>query len=224
VRDHRAPVERDAERVRKVPVKLAEAVAIFLEQQGVEHVFGVNGGACLHLIHGIQDATKIKFIPTAHEQGAGFAADAYARISGLGVAMATSGPGATNLVTAISAAWQDSTPVLFIVGNVATFRQGAQFGVRAYGFQELDFVRMIGGVTKYANQPERAEDVIPSIEACLAAMNYGRKGPGVVDIPDDLQRADIDASKLHHWRLDNRSAGERWRDHVYGPAAYGKPT
>ena len=172
-------------------MKLSEAVAKFLEKQGVEHVFGVNGGANLHLIHGIHDATKIKFIPTSHEQGAGFAADAYARIRGLGVAMATSGPGATNLVTAISAAWQDSTPVLFITGNVATFRQGAKFGVRAYGFQELDFVRMIRGVTKYANQPERAEDVIPSISACLAAINYGRKGPGVVDIPDDVQRQDI---------------------------------
>ena len=172
-------------------MKLAEAVAKFLESQGVEHVFGVNGGACLHLIHGIQDATKIKFIPTAHEQGAGFAADAYARIRGLGVAMATSGPGATNLVTAISAAWQDSVPVLFITGNVATFRQGARFGVRAYGFQELDFVSMIKGVTKSACQPQTTNEVLIRLRWAIRNINHGRKGPAVVDIPDDLQRMEI---------------------------------
>lgn len=173
-------------------MKLAEAVALFLERQGVQHIFGVNGGANLHLIHGIYDKTKIQFIPTAHEQGAGYAADAYARIRGLGVAMATSGPGATNLVTAISAAWQDSTPVLFITGNVATFRQGARFGVRAYGFQELDFVSMISGVTKYAYQPDTSDGVIPAINNAIHFAKGGRKGPVVVDIPDDLQRADID--------------------------------
>lgn len=172
-------------------MKLAEAVAIFLEEQGVTHVFGVNGGANLHLIHGIHDKTKIKFISTAHEQGAGFAADAYARIRGFGVAMATSGPGATNLVTAISAAWQDSVPALFITGNVATFRQGAKFGVRAYGFQELDFIRMVAGVTKSAIQPQSADAIIPAIQAAIAIAQHGRKGPVVVDIADDLQRKDI---------------------------------
>lgn len=173
-------------------MKLAEAIALFLERQGVEHVFGVNGGANLHLIHGICDVTKIKFICTAHEQGAGFAADAYARIKGLGVATATSGPGATNLVSAIGACWQDSIPVLFITGNVATFRQGAIFGVRAYGFQELDFVSMIRGVTKYAIQPQTAESVLPAIALAIHKAQEGRKGPVVVDIPDDLQRTNID--------------------------------
>jgi acetolactate synthase-1/2/3 large subunit len=175
-------------------MKLAEAVALYLERQGVKHIFGVNGGANLHIIHGICDVTKIQFIPTAHEQGAGFAADAYARITGLGVATATSGPGATNLVTAISAAWQDSVPVLFLTGNVATFRRGAGLGVRSYGFQELDFVDMVKGVTKFAMQAQSAETVIPIIKVALEEMNKGRKGPVVVDIPDDLQRSDIEYS------------------------------
>lgn len=173
-------------------MKLAEAIAIYLESQGITHVFGVNGGANLHLIHGLYEKTKIQFIPTAHEQGAGFAADAYARIRGLGVAMATSGPGATNLVTAISASWQDSTPVLYIVGNCATFRKGSNFGVRAYGFQELDFVSMIRGVTKAAYACTKANKVIWCIEKAIAHAQHNRKGPVVVDIPDDLQRADID--------------------------------
>ena len=172
-------------------MKLAEAVAKYLESRGVEHVFGVNGGANLHLIHGICDATKIKFIPTATEQGAGFAADAYARIRGLGVATATSGPGATNLITSIAAAWQDSVPVLYLTGNVATFRRGVALGVRAYGFQELEFVQMVKGITKYARQPSNAEDVIRHIRAAIHWAQHGRKGPVVIDIPDDLQRADI---------------------------------
>jgi acetolactate synthase-1/2/3 large subunit len=175
-------------------MKLAEAVALYLERQGVKHVFGVNGGANLHLIHGICDVTSILFIPTATETGAAYAADAYARITGLGVAMATSGPGATNLVTGIAASYQDSTPVLYITGNVATFRQGKAFGVRNYGFQELDFVSMIRGVTKFAMQAQSAETVIPIIKVALEEMNKGRKGPVVVDIPDDLQRADIEYS------------------------------
>jgi acetolactate synthase I/II/III large subunit len=175
-------------------LKLAEAIALYLERQGVTHIFGVNGGANLHLIHGICDVTKIKFICTAHEQGAGFAADAYARIKGLGVCTATSGPGATNLVTAISAAWQDSTPVLFITGNVATFRRGRPLGVRSYGFQELDFVRMVHHVTKEAVEVTAASTALIRLQWVLNAINRGRKGPGVLDIPDDIQRADIDYS------------------------------
>ena len=181
-------------------MKLAEAVALYLEAQGVKHVFGVNGGANLHLIHGIADATKIQFIPTSHEQGAGFAADAYARIKGLGVATATSGPGSTNLVTAISAAWQDSIPVLFIVGNVATFRRGAGFGVRAYGFQELDFVAMVKGVTKYAVQVNDPMQIFRELDFAIAMMNEGRKGPAVIDIPDDVQRMDVDFDALPRFR------------------------
>ena len=175
-------------------MKVAYAVAKFLESQGVKHVFGVNGGANLWLIHGIADATKIQFIPTAHEQGAGFAADSYARIKGLGVCTATSGPGATNLVTAIAASFQDSTPVLFITGNCATFRSGKRFGVRNYGFQELDFVSMVAGVTKYAVQVTNPADVIGQLEHAIKSATSGRKGPVVVDIPDDLQRADIEYS------------------------------
>lgn len=172
-------------------MKLAEAVAKYLESRGVKHVFGVNGGANLHIIHGLCDTTSIKFIPTATEAGGGFAADAYARIQGLGVATGTSGPGATNLVTSIAAAWQDSVPVLYIVGNCATFRKGSNFGVRAYGFQELDFVSMVKGITKFAEQITKPSFCVPIIDLAIQQATQGRKGPVVIDIPDDLQRADI---------------------------------
>lgn len=173
-------------------MKLAEAAAKYLESRGVEHIFGVNGGANLHLIHGIFDATKIKFIPTATEQGAGFAADAYARIRGLGIATATSGPGATNLVTSIAASYQDSIPVLYITGNVATFRQGKPLGVRSYGFQELDFISMVRGITKAAAQLTFPDYIMWYLGSAIRSACEGRKGPVVVDIPDDLQRVEVD--------------------------------
>lgn len=180
-------------------MKLSELVASYLESQGVRHIFGVNGGACLHLIHGVCDVTKIQFIPTAHEQGAGFAADAYARLGGVGVAMATSGPGATNLVTAIAASYQDSVPTLFLTGNVATFRQGARFGVRVYGFQELDVVAMVGKITKYAVQVTDPYTVLYHLGKALWVARQGRKGPVLVDLPDDLQRMDVDPEQMEPW-------------------------
>jgi acetolactate synthase-1/2/3 large subunit len=172
-------------------MKLAEVVAKFLESQGLRYVFGVNGGANLHLIHGLADVTSIKFIPTTHECNAGFAADAYARLVGLGCAMATSGPGATNLVTAIATSYYDSVPVLYITGQVATFRFGAAMGVRCYGFQETPIVGMVKGITKYAAEPLLPHFVIPSLSSAIAEMQRGRKGPALISIPDDLQRTDI---------------------------------
>ena len=172
-------------------MKVAEAVARFLQDKGLTHVFGVNGGANLHLIHGVYDATTIQFIPGTHECNSGFAADAYARMAGLGCAMATSGPGATNLITAIATSYYDSVPVLYITGNVTRARLGNRLGVRQYGFQETPIVDMVRHVTKYAVQPERPESVLPSLEAALEHMFHGRRGPALVDICDDIQRAEI---------------------------------
>jgi acetolactate synthase-1/2/3 large subunit len=171
-------------------MKVAEAVAKFLESQGIKHVFGVNGGANLHLIHGLADVTQIKFVPTTHESNAGFAADSYARLTGLGCAMATSGPGATNLVTAIATSYYDSVPVLYITGNVATFRFGSPLGVRQYGFQETPIVEMVRGITKLAYQPGNVVEVLPWLEVAVQRVREGRKGPALIDIPDDIQRAD----------------------------------
>ena len=172
-------------------MRVATAVANFLAAQGLRHVFGVNGGANLWLIHAVYDHDELQFIPGTHECNSGFAADAYARVAGLGCAMATSGPGATNLVTAIATSYYDSVPVLYITGNVATFRFGSRLGVRQYGFQETPIVDIVKDITKYANQPTHAAQVLPMLQAALEHMNHGRKGPALVDIPDDVQRAEI---------------------------------
>jgi acetolactate synthase-1/2/3 large subunit len=183
-------------------MKVAEAVARFLQEKGLTHVFGVNGGANLHLIHGVCDVTTIQFIPGTHECNSGFAADAYARVAGLGCAMATSGPGATNLITAIATSYYDSVPVLYITGNVATFRFGSRLGVRQYGFQETPIVDMVKDITKYAKQAVRADDVIPLLQIAIEWMNTGRKGPALIDIPDDIQRADTGWSPELSWMVE----------------------
>ncbi len=171
-------------------MKVANAVAEFLREQGIKHVFCISGGASLHLIHGIADTEGIDYVCPQTEQAAGFAADAYARLTGLGCALATSGPGATNLVTAIAASFYDSITVLYLVGNVTTKRMSSGT-VRQLGFQETPIVPMVERITKYAVTVMDAANVVPHLKACLIAMKSGRPGPGLIDIPDDIQRAEI---------------------------------
>lgn len=169
-------------------MKVAEAVAQCLRDNGIRHVFCVSGGASLHLIHGIADTEGIDYVCPQHEQAAGFAADAYARFLGMGCALSTSGPGATNLLTAIATSYYDSVPVLYITGQVATFRMTGNSGVRQVGFQETPIVDIVRKITKYAVTVMRKEDVIKELETCIRIAKEGRKGPTLFDIPDDLQR------------------------------------
>jgi acetolactate synthase-1/2/3 large subunit len=105
--------------------------------------------------------------------------------------MATSGPGATNLITAIATSYYDSVPVLYITGNCTTNRQGAKFGVRQYGFQETPIVEMVKGITKFAKQTVIPGYVFDELHEAVHYAKKDRKGPVLIDIPDDLQRADI---------------------------------
>ena len=171
-------------------MKLANRVAEFLRDQGIKHVFCISGGASLHLIHGIADTEGIDYVCPQTEQSAGFAADSYARLRGLGCALATSGPGATNLVTAIAASYYDSIPVLYLTGNVTRARM-SRGRVRQLGFQETPIVEMVQRVTKYALTVMDEREVIQRMKDCLHKMKEGRPGPGLIDIPDDIQRAEL---------------------------------
>lgn len=170
---------------------LCIAVAKFLESQGICHVFCVSGGANLWLIKAIDENTQIKLIPTTHECNAGFAADAYARVAGLGCALVTSGPGATNLVTAIATSYYDSVPALYISGQVASHRFGANYGVRQYGFQETPIVEMCKQITKYAVEILDPAFMLNELHIAVEQAQHGRKGPVLISIPDDFQRAEI---------------------------------
>lgn len=178
-------------------MKLSDYVAKFLIEQNVKHVFTVAGGACLHLIDSIGRADGIDYVCPHHEQAAAMAAEGYARMTGnLGVALATSGPGATNLITGICCAYYDSIPVLYLSGQVSTFRFRGETGVRQLGFQETDIVEMCKSITKYAVLVRDPKRIRFELEKAVYLAKSGRPGPVLVDIPDNLQREEIDVESL----------------------------
>lgn len=169
--------------------KVSDYVAAFLKAQGIKHVFLVSGGASIHFLHSLRNRKGITPVPSHHEQAAAMSADGYARSSGsIGVAIATSGPGATNLITGIAGAWFDSVPCLFISGQVATFRMKRTLKVRQLGFQETEIVDIVRPLTKLAMQVKSAKDVERALQICLIQAITGRCGPVLLDIPDDIQR------------------------------------
>ena len=172
-------------------VKASDYIADFVAKQGVRHVFGVTGGADLHMVHSFALHPDIKFIPMAHEQAAAMAADAYARLTGFGCAVATSGPGATNLLTGVCCSWFDSIPVLYLTGQVATGRQGCDV-TRQGGFQEAPVVDMFSPVTKSSLLVNSPQDVRPALVNVTHVALSGRPGPVLLDIADDVARSDID--------------------------------
>jgi acetolactate synthase-1/2/3 large subunit len=198
-------------------MKLSDYVARFLASQGVRHVFAVSGGASLHLIHSVADTPGLSFVCPMHEQAGAMAADAYARVTNkLGAAIATSGPGATNLLTGVCCAYYDSVPVLFITGQVSTFRRKADTGVRQIGFQETDCVEVFRPVTKYAVQIDEPERIRYELEkACYLACS-GRPGPVLIDIPDNVQRVTIDPDALEGFVPPRRGADPAVLDEQIG--------
>lgn len=168
-------------------MKVSDLVANFLKMH-VKHVFAVSGGANLHLLDSL-DKIGMTIVCPQSEAAAGFAADAYARLNGLGVAIATSGPGATNLLTAIATSYYDSVPVLYITGQQTRARMKAavKADVRQYGFQECPIVEVAKPICKYAVQTLGGAEW-NLLTYCAGVATEGRPGPVLFDIPDDIQR------------------------------------
>ena len=172
--------------------KVTDVIAHILAINGVKSVFGVSGGAALHILHSIKMRPELRLITTHHEQAAAIAAESTSRVSNsMGVAVATSGPGATNLLTGIAGAFYDSVPVLFITGQVSTTRLSGGTGVRQIGFQETPIVDMAQKITKYSVQVTDPKLVISELEKCIQLAMSGRQGPTLFDIPDDVQRMQV---------------------------------
>jgi len=188
-------------------MKLSDYVASFLAKQGIRHVFAISGGASVHLIHSVADTPGISYVCPQHEQAGAMAADAYSRVTGnFGAAISTSGPGATNMVTGACCAYYDSIPVIYITGQVTTFRLKRDSGVRQLGFQETSTVEVYKPITKYAVRIDDPERIRFELEKAAYLAKSGRPGPVLIDIPDDVQRAEIDADDLESFVPEQETA------------------
>lgn len=178
-------------------MKASDFIVQFFADKGINVIFGYIGGMITHLVDSIDKNQNVRFIQTYHEQTAAIAAEGYALESGRsGVAIATSGPGATNLMTGIADAYFGSIPTIFITGQVNTYEYKYDKPIRQQGFQETDVISMVKPVTKYAVLIDKTDMLRYELEKAYHIATTGRKGPVLLDLPMDISRAEIDPEKL----------------------------
>lgn len=197
-------------------MKASDAVAKVLADTQVTYGFELIGGMITHLVDSINLLGKTKLVSMHHEQGAAFAASAVARATNhkvMGVALGTSGPGATNLITGIADCWLDSHPCLFLTGQVNTHELKGERAIRQQGFQELDSVALVSSITKYAHQVGHIDELIPCLLKAITIARADRPGPVLLDIPMDIQRAEVDDAVLDEllrvWAYESSLAQEQ---------------
>ena len=202
----------------------SEIIMEVLLEQGVDTVFGYPGGTVLNIydaLYKYQD--KIKHVLTAHEQGAAHAADGYARASGkVGVCIATSGPGATNLVTGLATAYMDSVPVVAITGNVPTSLLGRD------SFQEVDIAGVTMPITKHNYIVKDVTKLADTLRSAFRIANSGRKGPVLVDVPKDVSalmceyepKAKIQPDPMPKLRFDKIQTAAKYINEAERPMIY----
>ena len=174
-------------------MKVADYIINHLSDIGVKEIFVVYGHANGDLVDGFTRNDKIRYIATMHEQGGGFAAEGYSKVSGdIGVAMSTSGPGGMNLVTPIGNCYYDSVPCLFITGQINSQFMRPDESIRQIGFQETDIVGIVKPITKYAKMITDKNDVKYEIEKAIHIAKEGRPGPVLLDIPLNIQKQEIE--------------------------------
>lgn len=181
-------------------IRVADFIAQHLQSIGTKAVFLVSGGGMMHLVDALGRLERCRYVCNHHEQASSMAAEGYARQTGtLGVCFATSGPGATNILTGLVGAWQDSSPVLFVTGQSRrsqTIRGSGIKGLRQFGAFEVDIVPIVKSVTKYAavlDDPQRARY---HLEKAIFLALSGRMGPVLLDVPLDVQGAIVESTTL----------------------------
>jgi acetolactate synthase-1/2/3 large subunit len=178
-------------------MQISDYIIHFLEQKGVKHAFLLVGGGAMHMNNSLGKSGKISYTACLHEQAAGIAAEAYARVTNTpGVLMVTSGPGATNAITPVTAAWIESTPMFVLSGQVKRADMINGQGVRQMGIQEVDIIPMVKPVTKYAVVVDNPEKIKYHLERAWHEAVTGRPGPVWLDIPLDVQAWQIEESTL----------------------------
>jgi acetolactate synthase I/II/III large subunit len=190
----------------------SDAILRSLEAEGVDVCFGIPGGAILPTYDAFARGSSVRHVLARHEQGAGHMAEGYARASGrVGVAIATSGPGATNLVTPIADAWMDSTPLVCVTGQVRTHLIGTD------AFQECDITGVTIPIVKHSWLVQEVEEIPHVMKAAFHVAQTGRCGPVLVDVPRDLQEAELDFAypdevDLPGWKPPTRGHARQLRE------------
>lgn len=178
-------------------MRLADYVIRRIADEGVRHIFTLPGGGAMHLDDALGRCEDIQFVCNLHEQACAIAAEAYARVTNnLGVVLVTTGPGGTNAITGVAGAWLESTPCLVISGQVKRADMKGHLGVRQLGPQELDVVALAGTITKYAVTVVDPDTIRYHLEKAIHLAKSGRPGPVWIDIPLDVQAAQIDPDRL----------------------------
>ena len=180
-------------------IKLSDFVCRYLENIGVSTVFTLTGGGIMHLVESVGNS-NLEYVCCHHEQACSIAAQAYAMHKNeLGVCLVTTGPGGTNAITGIAAAYVDSTPMLCITGQVKREDFASLRKVRQFGAQENDIISMVKPVTKYAEVVMEPEDILYCLQKAVYLAMQGRRGPVWLDIPLDVQSAMIDENQLRQF-------------------------
>ncbi|OPX64343.1 MULTISPECIES: thiamine pyrophosphate-binding protein [unclassified Methanoregula] len=188
-------------------MKVSDYVIDSLAGQGVTHIFEICGGAISHLLDSLYGRTDITTVSMHHEMAASIAAEGYARAGGnIGVAMATSGPGATNLITGIGSCYFDSVPCLFITGQVNTYEYKFRKPVRQIGFQETDIVSIVRPIVKESHLVDDEKAIRRVLEGSFDCARTGRPGPVLIDIPLNIQRANVDVARLEPFMKKGKAA------------------
>ena len=181
-------------------MKLSDYVFDFLSELGISHVFMIVGAANSHLADSLAKHGKIRFVCPQHEQAAAMAAEGYARSSGkLGAALVTSGPGGTNTITGVCGAWCDSIPCIFISGQLPSSLIAKKNTVRQLGVQQINIVNLVEPITKYSAMVKKGEDIRYHLERAVYEATIGRSGPVWLDIPTEIQRAEVEPGKLRQF-------------------------
>jgi len=199
-------------------VRVSDYLFWLLAERGVRNVFMVSGGGAMFLNDALGAEKRLNYICNHHEQASAIAAEGAARVSGRpGVVSVTTGPGGTNALTGVIGQWLDSIPALYISGQVkfvTTAASCSELGLRQLGDQEINIVDVVRPVTKYAAMVTRPEDIRYEVEKALYLAQEGRKGPVWLDIPLDVQSAQVVPSELRAFSPSGTQRGEPWADQI----------
>lgn len=183
-------------------VKAAEYIINFLADKGIEDIFFISGGGNRFLADAIGKSPKLRYICNHHEQAVSMAVEAYTRVKGVGAGIVTTGPGVTNALTGVYGAWTDSTPCVFLSGQVEQKYVKGNSELRQLGVQEVDAIATVKPFTKYAEMIKDPDNILYHLEKAFYIAHSGRPGPVWLDVPLDIQRAEINPKNLRSYQKE----------------------